>query len=123
MNDALHVALAGLAGLLIGAMFFGGLWWTITRGVASPCPARWFVGSLLLRTGAALAGFSLVGWGHGERLLACLLGFLAARLFLTLRLRTRLRPSASLAQSGPVPLARLPADQGPQQAREGRHAP
>ena len=48
---------AGAVGLVLGAVFFGGLWWTVRKGVASPRPALWFVGSMLLRTGVVLAGF------------------------------------------------------------------
>ena len=50
MNDILPLALALAAGLLLGAFFFGGLWWTVQKGVASERPALWFLGSLLLRT-------------------------------------------------------------------------
>ena len=42
---------------LLGALFFGGLWWTVRKGVSSTQPALWFFGSLLLRTSIALAGF------------------------------------------------------------------
>ena len=45
---------------LLGAIFFGGLWWTVRKGVASRRPALWFLGSLLLRTSIALAGFYVV---------------------------------------------------------------
>ena len=83
MNDVLPLALAGVAGLFLGAMFFGGLWWTVRKGVSSPRPALWFFGSLLLRMSLALAGFYFVGRGHWERLLACLLGFVMARLVVT----------------------------------------
>jgi F1F0 ATPase subunit 2 len=38
------------------------------------------LGSLLLRTGLAMAGFYFIGRGHWERLLVCLLGFVMARL-------------------------------------------
>ena len=69
-----------MAGMLLGAIFFGGLWWTVRKGVSSPRPALWFLGSLLLRTSIALAGFYFVSGGHWERLLACLLGFVIARL-------------------------------------------
>ena len=57
MNDTLILALAGLAGGALGAIFFGGLWWTVRRGTTSTQPALWFFGSLLLRTGVALGGF------------------------------------------------------------------
>jgi len=83
MNDVLPLALAGVAGLFLGAMFFGGLWWTVCKGASSPHPALWFFGSLLLRMSLALAGFYFVGRGHWERLVACLLGFVMARLVVT----------------------------------------
>ena len=80
MIDWIGLFLALAAGLLLGAMFFGGLWWTVRRAVSSGCPALWFAGSLLLRLGLALAGFYVVGAHHWERLLSCLLGFVVARL-------------------------------------------
>lgn len=83
MTETLARVLAGVAGLLLGGMFFGGLWWTIRRGVSSPRPALWFVVSLLLRTGVAVAGFVLVARGDWPRLTLCLLGFAAARLIAT----------------------------------------
>ena len=68
-----------LAGGALGAAFFGGLWWTVRRGAASATPARWFVGSLVVRTAAVLAGFYAVGAGQPVRMGLCLLGFLLAR--------------------------------------------
>jgi F1F0 ATPase subunit 2 len=83
MNETLTLALASGAGLLLGAMFFGGLWWTVRKGVSSQWPALLFLGSLLLRTGVLIAGFCVVSGGHWQRLLACLLGFAMARFILT----------------------------------------
>jgi F1F0 ATPase subunit 2 len=80
MNEFMTLALALVVGLLLGAIFFGGLWWTVRKGVSSPRPALWFLGSLLLRMSITLGGFYFVGRGHWERLVACLLGFAAARL-------------------------------------------
>ncbi|MBK7470880.1 MAG: ATP synthase subunit I [Betaproteobacteria bacterium] len=79
MNETLTLVLAGVAGTALGAMFFGGLWWTVRRAVSSPRPALWVFGSLLLRMSIALSGFYVVAGGHWERLLACLLGFIVAR--------------------------------------------
>ena len=83
MNETLTLVLAWVAGVVLGAMFFGGLWWTVRKGVSSKQPALWFFGSLLLRTSIALAGFYFVAGGHWERLLLCLLGFVMARLIVT----------------------------------------
>ena len=55
MNELLTLALALVAGLLLGAIFFGGLWWTVRKGISSKQPALWFLGSLLLRMSIALA--------------------------------------------------------------------
>jgi F1F0 ATPase subunit 2 len=104
MNEALGSAFALAAGVLLGAMFYGGLWWTVRRGVSSKRVALWFLGSLLLRMGVALAGFYFVAGGHWQRLLLCLLGFVMARLAVT-RL---MRPPG--------------VNQAPQ-ALESRHAP
>ena len=83
MNETLHLMLALVTGVLLGAIFFGGLWWTVQKGVSSKQPALWFFGSLLLRTSITLAGFYFVARGHWERLLVCLLGFIVARLIVT----------------------------------------
>jgi F1F0 ATPase subunit 2 len=83
MNETLTLVLSGAAGLLLGAVFFGGLWWTVNRGVTSPRPAVWFLGSFLVRMGITLGGFYVVSDGHWQRLLLCLVGFLIARITVT----------------------------------------
>jgi F1F0 ATPase subunit 2 len=88
MNEYLPLALALAAGVLLGAVFFGGLWWTVCKGVSSNRPALWFFGSLLLRMGIVLPGFYFVSGGHWERLLLSLLGFIVARLFVNWLVRS-----------------------------------
>lgn len=79
MNETLNLLLALVAGLLLGAIFFGGLWWTIQKGLFSKRPTFWFLSSLLLRMSTVLVGFYFVSSYHWERLLMCLLGFFIAR--------------------------------------------
>lgn len=79
MRETLTLMLAGVAGGALGAIFFGGLWWSVQKGLSSRHPARWFFGSLLLRMSIALSGIFFVSGGHWERVLACLVGFLMAR--------------------------------------------
>ncbi len=79
MNDFITLGPALAAGVAIGAVFFGGLWWTVRKGVSSRSPAAWFLVSMLLRMLIALAGFYFVGRGDWRRLVVCLLGFLIAR--------------------------------------------
>ena len=79
MTGSVALPLASLAGVLLGLGFFGGLWWTVRRAIDSRRPALWVGGSLLLRMGCAVTGFVLVCAGDWRRLVACLIGFWAAR--------------------------------------------
>ncbi|HEX3657546.1 MAG TPA: ATP synthase subunit I [Pirellulales bacterium] len=83
MREVLGLMVPLLTGVLLGAIFFGGLWATIRRGLSSKQPALWFLGSFLLRTSTAVVGFLVVSRGQWDRLLACLLGFVVARLVVT----------------------------------------
>lgn len=83
MNEWLALALAAAAGLLLGAFFFGGLWWTVRRGVSAKRPALLFVTSMLLRTGIVVTGFYVISDGQWQPLLACLAGFVIARFIVT----------------------------------------
>lgn len=80
MNEPFVLLLALLAGALLGTFFFGGLWWTVQKGMKAPNAALWFLGSFLVRTTGTLLGFYFVSGGQWERLVACLLGFVVARL-------------------------------------------
>ena len=88
MNETLTVILAWIAGLVLGAIFFGGLWWTVRKGVSSPRPALWFLGSMMLRMGIVLAGFYFVGHGNWQRLVSCLVGFIIGRFLVMWLTRT-----------------------------------
>lgn len=83
MTDLLPMALVLAAGMSLGVLFFGGLWWTVRKGLAARQPALWFGTSLLLRTAIVLAGFYFVGGPDWRRLLLCLLGFIIARSIVT----------------------------------------
>ena len=100
MNETLSLVPALVAGVLLGAMFFGGLWWTVRKGVSSKQPALWFFGSILLRMSIALAGFYFVSRGHWERLLVCLLGFVIARLIVTRLTRAAEKPAYFEQEAG-----------------------
>jgi F1F0 ATPase subunit 2 len=83
MSESLPVILAFVMGGLLGTFFYGGLWWTIQKGVSSKQPALLFTGSLAVRTLIALAGFYFVSRGNWHRLLGCLVGFVIARILVT----------------------------------------
>ena len=104
MNETLTLVLSWVAGGLLGAVFFGGLWWTVRKGVSSDKPGLWIFCSLLVRMSIALTGFYFVSGTHWERMLLCLLGFAMARLVVTW-------------------LTRLPGEKQARLAREAGHAP
>ena len=104
MNETFTLVLACIAGLLLGAIFFGGLWWTVRKGVSSSRPALWFLGSVLVRMSIVLPGFYFVGREHWERLVACLFGFIIAR-FIVMR------------------LTRAPVEHHDSRTKEASHAP
>ncbi len=79
MNETLSVILAFVAGIALGVIFFGGLWFTVKKLITAKVPALWMVGSFILRVGMVLLGFYFIGAGNWQRLLICLLGFIAAR--------------------------------------------
>lgn len=94
-NQLLLLLLATVAGNAIGVFFFGGLWWTVRNGMTSSYAAFWFTGSLLLRVGVALAGFYFIGRDDWQMMLACLFGFVVARVVVTRLTGSRLQHPAS----------------------------
>jgi F1F0 ATPase subunit 2 len=104
MNETLMLMLAWTVGGALGAFFFGGLWWTVRKALASAKPALWVFTSLLLRFGLTLAGFYYVAGEDWRRLLSCLVGFVLAR-----QIVTRLTRSPEECQTRP--------------AQEAHHAP
>jgi F1F0 ATPase subunit 2 len=80
MPEMQTMTAAVFAGMLLGGVFFGGLWWTVRKGLSSSQAAVWFLGSFLIRTAITLGGFYLVGRGDWHRMICCLAGFLIGRL-------------------------------------------
>jgi len=95
MRETVPFILAFLVGVLAGAVFFGGLWWTIRKALPSNLAGVWFAGSFLVRTAIALVGFYAVGQGDWRRLVCSVAGFLVARL-LVVRLTRSIRMEAPL---------------------------
>jgi F1F0 ATPase subunit 2 len=80
MTDTPALLLAGAVGIILGTIFFGGLWWTVRRGMSSKRPGLWFASSLLLRIAIVLSGLYLFGSRDWRRLALYLVGFTLARL-------------------------------------------
>jgi F1F0 ATPase subunit 2 len=80
------------AGAVLGAFYFGGLWWTVQRAGAAQRPLLLLVASWLVRATVLLLGMYFVMGGDWRRLIACVAGVLAARGVLVYFLRPA-RPS------------------------------
>jgi F1F0 ATPase subunit 2 len=92
MSETRGVLTAVLTGMIVGMVFFGGLWWTVRRALASAQAAIWFSGSFLARTAITLTGFYFAAQGDWRRMVGCVAGFLGARMCVV-RL-TRMKESA-----------------------------
>ena len=103
MSELMDAAAAVGAGIMLGAIFFGGLWWTVRRGISSSRGGFWFLGSLLIRTGIVLLGFRYFLGDDWKRMLLGLSGFVIARLMVTQLTKATEKPA--------------------QPPMEGRHAP
>ncbi len=79
MSDILYMILSFIAGLLLGTLFFGGLWFTVKKIVNAKMPVIWVISSFVFRVGITLVGFYYISFGNWQRLLICLLGFIIAR--------------------------------------------
>jgi F1F0 ATPase subunit 2 len=89
MNNTLFLVMAGAAGLLLGIIFFGGLWWTVQKALSSKRPELWFIGGFIFRTGLVLFGLYVVCGIEWERWLVSLALFIFAR-FAVLRVTRRM---------------------------------
>jgi F1F0 ATPase subunit 2 len=93
MNEVLNLVWALLTGLSLGAVFFGGLWWTVRMAFSSQWAGLWFLGSLLLRTSVVLVGLYFIARGPWARLPVCLVGFVIARIIATRLVRVKEEPA------------------------------
>ncbi|WP_301922280.1 ATP synthase subunit I, partial [Ferruginibacter sp.] len=70
MNEISNLIWAFIVGLLLGVLFFGGLWITVKKVINSKIPGLLMVGSFVLRITIVLAGFYFIGLGDWKKLIA-----------------------------------------------------
>ncbi len=86
------IILAPFAGLVMGTLYFGGLWLTLQHLMTTRRPALLTVGSYFGRLAACFLGFYLVAVTSGvPGMLICLAAFTAARAVM-LHLGKRVQP-------------------------------
>jgi F1F0 ATPase subunit 2 len=86
---ALQLVFAFLGGAGLGVFYFLGLWWTVQKLPSARSPALLSLASFAVRTAVVLTGFYFIMGGQWERLMACLVGFVGARIVLLRRLKPR----------------------------------
>lgn len=87
--NAAQLLLGAGAGLVLGSLFYFGLWATVRRASRATRPWAWFVGSLVLRAGVVGAGFLLLARSGVWPLAGALVAFAAARPLVAFAVRER----------------------------------
>jgi F1F0 ATPase subunit 2 len=82
MKDNLFLVLVFIAGIALGLLFFGGLWFTVKKITTAKKPSLLFLGSFFLRFGITIFGFYFFSSGRWQSFLVCLLGFITARVLI-----------------------------------------
>jgi F1F0 ATPase subunit 2 len=83
MPGPLGFVLLLLAGFGLGMLFYGGLWMTVRTIPKSRHPIVLAVASFWGRTAVVIAGLLFAMDGLWQRALACLVGFILARILLS----------------------------------------
>ena len=83
MSDIGAIIGALAIGMFLGALFFGGLWWTVHRGLTAANPALWFGVSTLARMALMVSGLYYMARAGWPSLVAGLCGLLIARVAAT----------------------------------------
>lgn len=72
-----------VAGLALGTFFFGRLWFTVKKAMASKNPAVWFFCSFVLRMSLVMYGLYCISTLSWQLLLVAAVGFLVSRFVVT----------------------------------------
>lgn len=77
--------LSFLMGILTGAIFFGGLYWTLQQMDTVRHPALFMMFSLIVRLAILLGGFYLIMDGRYQNILIALVGVILTRSLLLMK--------------------------------------
>ena|SRR3990167_3756955 len=75
----IEIALSFASGLLVGAAYFAGLWFTVRRLTGAGLAPVWLFASAIVRLALLIAALFWIVDDSWERLLAALAGIIAAR--------------------------------------------
>lgn len=83
IHKVIPLLVSFLAGLAMGALFFGGLWITVKKSMTSKYTAMLFLLSFLVRMALVISGFYYLAQFGWPIMFVALTGFLAARILTT----------------------------------------
>lgn len=84
--------IAFLGGIILGFIFFGGLYWSVRNLSTVKYPAFFMIASIILRMAILLIGFFFLINGDYKNLLAALIGVLFVRFVMVFNLQERKQP-------------------------------
>ncbi len=79
MSEVVLWSVTFVGGILLGLLFYGGLWWTVRLLPAVRRPALWMLSSFILRVMVTVGGFALLTAGDWRKVAFALFGFVVAR--------------------------------------------
>lgn len=87
-----------IAGVLVGIVYFGGLWWTVKHLQGTESMTRLLVASWLVRNAFFLGVFFWIMQGNWQRLLAAFAGMVSVRIAMTVYMRIKNGKTAAEAE-------------------------
>jgi F1F0 ATPase subunit 2 len=87
-----------LAGVVLGLLFFGSLWLSTGKILHSRHPVAWMLGGFVVRMALAFSAFYWLTGAQWPGLLACLVGFMLARIAV-IKLSTRWQAAVAMPVS------------------------
>ncbi len=82
MNELLLISLSLIAGLMLGILFFGGLWWTLQNYSLSENSLT-VISSSMIRLALLMLGLYFITAGDWKRALVALSGVIIGRVLVT----------------------------------------
>jgi len=99
MHDMLSLFLMFAVGMILGGLYFSGLWFTVQRIQLEKHPAVWIIASMVLRMVLLLIAFYFVlSYGSWVHLLAVLGGFIVLRMISTRKMRQLIQTAARIQE-------------------------
>ena len=87
MTESWQLVLLFIAGMILAAVYLGGLWWTVQTLPRARHPWLLYFGSTAIRLLTLLSALYLAMAGDWQRAMACLAGFLVLRFLVLYRFR------------------------------------